>query len=110
MIILGVLLLVLAVLVTLGIVFFNTGPAPVELFGVSLANVSVGGLFLVGVVTGVIGAMALSLIASGTARKRQKRVQRKNEVRSVRGQAETLEQENTRLREELRHRDGAGTA
>ncbi len=107
MIILGVLLLVLAALLTLGVVFFNTGPAPVEVFGVSLANVSVGGLFLAGVVTGVVGMLGLSLLLGGGARKHQKRVQHKQEVRSVRGQAETLEQENARLREELRARESA---
>ena len=108
MIILGLLLLVLAVLLALGTVLFNPDPAAVEVFGVSLANVSIGGLFLAGIVTGVVGMLGLSLLLGGGARKRHKRVQQKQEVRSVRGQAETLEQENARLREELRARESAG--
>ncbi|MDP9496849.1 MAG: hypothetical protein M3P46_04180 [Actinomycetota bacterium] len=108
MIVLGVVLLVLATLLTLGTVFFNPDPASVEIFGVSLANVSVGGLFLAGVVTGVVGMLGLSLALGGGARKAHKRSQRKREVQSVRGQAETLEQENARLREELHTRGGTG--
>ena len=101
MIVLGAVLIVLATLLTLGTVFTNGSPADANIFGVSLANVSVGGLFLVGVITGVIGMLGLSLMLGGGARKRHKKVEQKREVRAVRGQAETLEQENARLREEL---------
>ncbi len=45
--------------------------------------------------------LGLALMVSGAARKRHKTVVRKREVKDVRGQAETLEQENARLREEL---------
>ena len=107
MIVLGTVLLVLAVLLTLGTVFTNGDPAAVEVFGISLAGVSIGGLFLAGVVTGVVGMLGLSLMLGGGARKRHKRVQQKREVRDVKGQAETLEQENARLREELQTRSPA---
>jgi len=101
-IVLGAVLLVVAALVTLGTIFTNSTPAPdASIFGVSLSNVSVGGLFLAGVVVGVIGMLGLSLMLGGGARKRQKTVTRKREVKNVRGQADSLEQENTRLREEL---------
>lgn len=101
-IVLGAVLLVVAALVTLGTIFTNSTPAPdASIFGVSLSNVSVGGLFLAGVVVGVIGMLGLSLMLGGGARKRQKTVTRKREVKHVRGQADSLEQENTRLREEL---------
>jgi len=101
-IVLGTILLVLAVLFTLGTIFTNGTPATdLTVFGVSLSNVSLGGLFLAGVVTGVVGMLGLSLILGFGARKRHKTVERKREVKSVRGQAETLEQENARLRQEL---------
>ena len=105
MIILGTILLVLAAIVVLGTVFTNGTDAPdLSVLGISVSNVSVGGLFLGGVITGAVAMFALSLLLGGGARKRHKAVARKREVKHVRGQAETLEQENTRLRDELQTR------
>ena len=102
MIVLGVVLLVLAALLTLGTVFTNGQDVPdLSVLGVSLSGVSAGGLFLGGLITGAVAMFALSLILGGGARKRHKKVQQKREVTAVRGQAETLEQENARLRDEL---------
>ena len=102
MIVLGVVLLVLAVLLVLGTVFFN-GEAidSLEVFGVSVDGVSAGGLFLGGVVTGAVGMLALSLIFGGGARKRHKAVERKREVKGAKSTASALEQENAELRERL---------
>ena len=109
MIILGTILLVLAVLITLGTVFTNGTDAPdLSVLGLSLSNVSVGGLFLAGVIIGVAGMLGLSLLLGGGARKRNKRVKQKREVSAVRGEAETLEQENARLRDELASRGRPG--
>lgn len=102
MIILGAVLLVVAALFTLGIIFTNGSPATdLSVFGVSLSNVSLGGLFLAGLVTGAAAMLGLTLILGFGARKRHKNVQRKRDVKHVRGKAETLEQENTRLRDEI---------
>lgn len=101
MVALGLVLLVLASLFTLGIVFSNTDPANAAAFGVSLSGVSIGGLFLAGVVTGVVGMLGLTLFLGGGLRRRHKRVAAKREVRSVRGEAETLAEENARLEREL---------
>lgn len=102
MIVLGAILLVLAVLLTLGTVFTNGQDVPdLSVFGISLSNVSAGGLFLGGVITGAVGMLALSLMLGGTARQRHKKVATKREVKSVKGQASSLEEENARLREEL---------
>ena len=110
MIILGTILLVLAVLITLGTVFTNGTDAPdLSVLGLSLSGVSIGGLFLAGVIIGVAGMLGLSLLLGGGARKRNKRVKQKREVRAVRGEAETLEQENARLREELASGGPRGT-
>ncbi len=102
MIVVGVVLLVLAVLATLGVSLFNSGEVmQAEVFGVSLDNVSVGGLFLAGVVAGVIGALGLGLMLAGSSRKRSKKTAAKREVKSVRGEASTLAEENARLQEQL---------
>jgi len=101
-IILGTIVLLLAVLITLGTVFTNGTDAPdLSILGLSLSGVSIGGLFLTGVIVGVAGMLGLSLLLGGGARKRNKSVKQKREVRAVRGEAETLEQENARLRDEL---------
>ena len=110
MIVLGVLLLVLAILFTLGTVFTNGQEAMADIFGVSLSGVSVGGLFLGGVVVGALGMLGLSLLLGGGARKRHKTVERKREVSTVKGQASSLEEENARLRDELAaNRSATGT-
>lgn len=102
MIVVGVVLLVLAVLATLGVSLFNGGEVSgAEVFGVSLSNVSVGGLFVAGVVAGVVGALGLGLMLTGSARKRHKKSQTKRQVRSARSEAETLAEENARLQEQL---------
>ncbi len=101
MVALGLVLLVLAVLLTLGIVLFNGDPSGAEAFGVSLTNVSIGGLFLTGVVTGVVGAVGLTLMLGGLARGRSKKVRSQRAVSSARSEAETLAEENARLQEEL---------
>ena len=48
MIAIGLLLFVLAALLTTGITLFNGEPSNAEAFGVTLSNVSIGGLFLTG--------------------------------------------------------------
>jgi len=101
-IVVGVVLLILAALATLGISLFNGGVVSnAEVFGVSLANVSVGGLFVAGVVAGAVGALGLGLMLTGSARKRHKRQAAKRQVRSARSEAETLTEENVRLQEQL---------
>lgn len=110
MIALGLVLLVLAVLLTLGIALFNGDPSGAEAFGVSLANVSIGGLFLTGVITGVVGAVGLSLMLGGFARGRSKKVRTKRAVKNARGEAETLAEENARLQEQLARERSASTA
>lgn len=105
MIVLGVILLVVATIFTLGSVFNGTD-VDYQFFGLGIKHVSVGGLFVTGLITGAVAMFALSLLLGGGARKRHKRVERKREVTAVRGQAESLEQENARLREELA---GGGT-
>ena len=108
MVLVGVLLLVLCAILALGIFFPNTEEAAVEAFGVSLSNVSVGGLFLAGVAVGALAMLGLGLVIMGSARKRHKKVALKREVRSARGEQETLAEENARLQAELQRERAAG--
>jgi TRAP-type C4-dicarboxylate transport system permease large subunit len=109
MVALGLVLLVLAALLTLGIVLSNTDPANAAAFGVTLSHVSIGGLFLVGVVTGAVAMLGLTLLLGGSVRQRNKRVAAKRQVRSATGEASSLQEENARLAaelEETRRRSG----
>lgn len=97
MVALGLVMLVLAALLTLGIVFSNTDPSNAAAFGVTLDNVSIGGLFLVGVIAGAVAMLGLTLMLGGSVRRRHKRVQAKREVRTAHGEVDALAQENARL-------------
>ncbi len=108
MVLVGVLLLVLCLLLAAGIYLPNTDPASFEAFGVTLDNVSIGGLFLVGVTVGALAMLGLGLVLVGSARKRHKKTALKREVRSERGRRETLAEENARLQSELERERTAG--
>ncbi|MGI8536536.1 MAG: hypothetical protein ACR2K2_08555 [Mycobacteriales bacterium] len=101
MVAVGFVLLVLSALLAVGMVLTNRESVQAEVFGVSLDNVSVGGLFLVGLVVGVVTMIGLGLMLAGAARRRAKRVAAKREVRNVRGERESLAEENARLQAEL---------
>ena len=103
---LGLVLLVLSGVFTLGVVLSNTDPvaASASAFGVSLNNVSIGGFFLAGAVAGLIFGLARALMLAGAARKRSRRVQTKRTVKGVRSEKDELAAENDRLRSELSSR------
>ena len=101
MIVIGVVLLVLSALLTLGIALFNGAASNASAFGVSLTNVSIGGLFLTGVVTGVVGALGIGLVLTGGARKRHQKSKIKRAASSALGKADNLSEENTRLQAQL---------
>ncbi len=101
MVLLGAILLVLCLVLGAGIVLSNTDAITAEAFGVSLSNVSLGGFFLAGVVIGALAVLALGMLLGGAARKRRKRTALKREVRTARGEQETLAERNARLEAEL---------
>ena len=101
MLLLGVVLLALAVALATGIVSSNTAPVDAEAFGTSLSGVSVGELFLIGAATGAAALLGLVLLLGGLARSRRRRRDRKQEVRAVRDERETLAEQNQRLEAEL---------
>ena len=101
MVALGLVLLVLCSLLTVGVFFSNTDPANAAAFGVTLSNVSIGGLFLVGVITGVLAMLGLTMLLGGSVRRAHKSVEARRQRRSVQGEAESLAEENARLQREL---------
>jgi membrane protein implicated in regulation of membrane protease activity len=100
-VLLGAILLVVCLVLSAGIFFSNTEAITAEAFGVSLSNVSLGGFFLTGVVVGALAVLALGMLLGGAARKRRKRTALKREVRTARGEQETLTDRNARLEAEL---------
>jgi hypothetical protein len=91
---LGLVLLVLCVALGAGVVLSNPDAITAEAFGVTLSNVSIGGLFLVGAGLGGLAVLALGLMLGGGARKRAKHKAHKREV-------QTTTAENARLQEQL---------
>ncbi len=109
MVVLGLLLILVSGAVTLGVALSNTDPVSASAFGVSLSNVSVGGLFLGGVVAGFVLMLGIALLVSGASRKRTRRVAVKHEVRSTRSEKEQLAEENAALRARLADEPVAGS-
>ena len=101
MVVLGLILLVLCLALGAGLVLSNTETTSAEAFGVTLSNVSIGGLFLLGAALGALAMLGLSLMLAGAARKRAKKVALKREVQHVRTEQETLAEENARLQAQL---------
>ncbi len=106
---LGLILLVLSGVATLGVVLSNSSHVDANAFGISLSNVSVGGLFVAGAIAGLIFGVGLGLMVAGAARKRRRRVETKRTVKGVRSEKQQLEVENQQLRSELSGNAGQGT-
>ena len=101
MVVLGLVLLLLCVLLGTGAALSNPEPASLDVFGFGITGLTVGGLVLLGVALGLVAMLALGLVLSGAARKRAKRQQ----VKQVGRERETLAEENARLQRELEQRN-----
>jgi membrane protein implicated in regulation of membrane protease activity len=104
---LGLVLLVLCLIVGAGVVLANPDAVTAEAFGVSLSGLTVGGLFLLGAALGALALLGLGLMLAGAARRRAKKKAMQREVHSVRGEQETLAEENARLQAELERQHDA---
>ena len=93
MVALGLVLLVVCVALGAGIVLSNTDAVSAEAFGVTLSNVSVGGLFLLGAAVGALGMLGLALMLAGGARKRAKHKAHKREVKSAAAENAMLQEQ-----------------
>ena len=103
MVVVGAVLLVLCLALGAGLVLFNPDPTTADAFGVTLSGFTLGGLILTGIVLGALAVLGLGLLLSGAARKRRKHSAHKREVRTARGEQESLAERNARLEEELQH-------
>ena len=86
MAVLGLILLVAAGVLTAAVVTSNTGAIETDLWGVTISNLSLGVLFVAGMLTTLIGVAGLVLMLGGLRRGRRLRHERK-----------TLRRENQRL-------------
>jgi hypothetical protein len=114
MLILGLLLLVAAGALILGLL---TGPSvnvTFEVFGYQIKSMPVGELFVIGMCTGVVLLAGLVLFFSGWRRSSRKRRARRLELGAKRARENELQEENARLARELAQQrrssdDGTGT-
>jgi cell shape-determining protein MreC len=97
--IIGLVLLVLAVLFAVGVVASSRGE-DLQLLGQTFDIPSAGGLFLSGVITAAVAGLGLALMLAGMARAKKRRAERKA-LKRTGSRAETLEEENTRLKAQL---------
>lgn len=101
MIVLGLLLILASGALALGVVLSNTNATSAEAFGLTVTNITLGGLFLAGAVTGLAFMLGLAMLAAGSGRKRRRRIQTKNTVQDARSEKEQLAEENSALRAQL---------
>jgi len=101
MVAIGLVLFVISGALALGVVLSNTDPVSASAFGVTLTDVTIGGFFLVGAITGLVFTLGLTMMAVGASRRRARRVQTKRAVKHVHSEKQQLEQENAQLRERL---------
>src|SRR4051812_16594733 len=101
MVALGLLLLLASGALTVGMVLQNTDAASASAFGQSASGLTIGGLFLAGVVTGAIAILGLTMILAGASRRRRRRVGLRQQVLDARDEKESLAEENARLQREL---------
>lgn len=100
MIPLGLLLVIAAGVVGVAVALDNTDPTTVAAFGQSYATTTAG-VFLAGVVTGLVLMAGLAMMAAGGRRRRVRRRAARTQVRDVRTENEQLAEENARLRAQV---------
>ena len=100
MVALGLFLLLVSGLLTVGMVIQNTDSSSASVFGQAVSG-TVGGLFLAGVITGAVAILGVMLMIGGLGRRRARRAGLKRQVRDARGEKESLTEENARLQGEL---------
>ena len=110
MVVIGILLLLLAVALTAAVVLGNDVSTDVSVFGQEVSGLTQGTLFLVGVATGFVTALALGMILGGLKRRRAKELARRRQVDAARSDVDSLAEENARLQDELARKQAAAKA
>lgn len=100
MVALGLLLVLVAGIVTAAVVIQNTDASSASVFGQAIHG-TIGGLFLAGVIAGAVALLGVMLMIAGATRRRHRRLGLKRQVRDARGEKESLAEENARLQNEL---------
>jgi hypothetical protein len=75
--VLGVILLAAAGVLTAAVVTSNTGSLTVDLWGVSVTNITLGVVFVAGMITTVLAVVGLGLLMTGLRRGRRLRQERR---------------------------------
>ena len=75
MAIIGLLLLLLALALVIGVVVDNNVQVIFDVFGTTIDDLTVAGLFVAGVLTGLIGVVGLWMMKVGAARSRRRRLE-----------------------------------
>ncbi len=91
MVVLGLLLLAAAVVAVIAAVTSNSGSVDIHLWGLSVSHLSVGVVFVIGMVTTVVAVVGLMLFAGGMRRGRRLRKEKNrlaHENRQLAAQAE----------------------
>ena len=88
MAVLGLILLAAAGVLTAAVVTSNTTALSVDLWGLSVSNLTLGVVFVAGMITTVLGVVGLGLLMGGLRRARRLRAER----RSLRRENEQLAQ------------------
>ena len=100
MAIIGLLLLLLAVALVIGVVVDNNVQVIFSVFGTTIDQLTVAGLFVAGVLTGLLGLLGLWMMKVGAARSRRRRLIAREERDRERSSIEQLALEREQLAEE----------
>jgi hypothetical protein len=97
MAIIGLLLLLLALALVIGVVVDNNVQVIFDVFGTTIDDLTVAGLFVAGVLTGLIGVVGLWMMKVGAARSRRRRLEAREERDRERSSIEQLAMEREQL-------------
>jgi hypothetical protein len=99
MLVLGLVLILAAAALGVGVVFDGSEAASVELFGATV-DTTIAGVFFAGAAAMLVFMVGVLLLTTSMGRSRRKRVQRKETKRAQRDSVKQLEEERTQLRAE----------
>lgn len=97
MVVLGILLLAGAAVLAVATISSNTGAVEVDLWGMSVSNVSVGVVFAAGMITAAVGLLGMMMLFGGARRNRKRWRERR-----------TLARDNRRLAQQADRQADAG--
>ncbi|MDQ1599210.1 MAG: hypothetical protein QOD68_684 [Actinomycetota bacterium] len=100
MLALGLLFILAAAAVTAGAIYDGGEAAKLQVFGLSIENATIAGVFLAGVLTMLVFMLGLWMMFAAVGRSRRKRLARKETTARQRESVSEIEEERARLRAE----------